>query len=101
MSSRAWLARGLWNCEEGALELSHQRLHFVTTSGDVRLDVDVAECWIAFPVGSARTGLRVRTPSADLRFWFSNPYLGLGALGGLGSARAVASEWRMALEDMG
>ena len=99
--SRAWLARGLWNCEEGTLELSGGRMGFATTRGDVRLDVDVAECSISFPVGSARTGSRVQTPSAGLRFWFSNPYLGMGALGGLGSAQAVASEWRQAPEDMG
>ncbi len=101
MRSRAWLARGLWDCEQGTLELSGRKLRFITTSCDVRLDVDVAECSTAFPVGSARTGLRVRTPTAVFRFWFSNPYLGLGALGGFGSARAVASEWRQALEDIG
>jgi hypothetical protein len=76
-------------------------MRFATTSGEIRFDADVAQCSISFPVGSARTGLRVRTPSADLRFWFSNPYLGIGALGGFGSARAVASKWRQALEDMG
>lgn len=101
MRSRAWLARGLWNCDEGTLELSDRRMRFAATSGEIRFDADVAECSISFPVGSARTGLRVQTPLEDLRFWFSNPYLGIGALGGLGSSRAVANKWRQALEDIG
>jgi hypothetical protein len=97
LRSRAWLAPGAWDCEQGARELTDRTLRFVTTSGHIRVDLDVAECSFAFPLGSARTGLRVRTPSAVFRFWFSNPYLGLCALGGFGRAQAVANEWRRAL----
>jgi hypothetical protein len=99
--SRAWLGRGIWDCDEGFLELSNGRLRFVTTAGDVRLDADATECAASFPRGSARTGLRVRTASAVYRIWFSNPYFGLGGFAGLGSARSVAIEWRDALKRHG
>jgi hypothetical protein len=98
LCSRAWLARGFWDCDQGLLELSNRRLRFVTKSGEVRLDVDVAECSTAFETGTSRTGLRVETASEIYRFWFSNPYLGLGAL--TGSARATGGEWVDALSRM-
>jgi hypothetical protein len=100
LRSRAWLARGPFDCEQGTLELSDGRLRFVTTTGEDRLDVDVSDCEVGFPMGSARTGLKVRTSATALRFWFSNPYLGIGGLGGFGSARAVATEWRNTLREV-
>jgi hypothetical protein len=95
------LARGFWDCDQGLLELSNRRLRFVTKSGEVRLDVNVAECSTAFQTGASRSGLKVETASEVYRFWFSNPYLGLGALTGLGSARAIGGEWVDALSRMG
>jgi hypothetical protein len=44
LRTRAWLAHGSWNCDQGFLELSNRRLRFVTDSGEVQLDVDVKEC---------------------------------------------------------
>ncbi len=92
LRSRAWLACGIWDCDQGLLELSNRRLRFVTESGEVRLDVDLTQCSVRLR-RPARTGLTVKTPSSIYRFWFSNPYLGLGAFTGAGPARATVREW--------
>jgi len=96
LRTRAWLTRGFWNCDQGLLELSNRRLRFVTDSGEVRLDVDVRECSTAISTGS-RTGLSVETTSDTCRFWFSNPYLGLGVSPGRRAAHATSREWLEAL----
>jgi hypothetical protein len=100
LCSRAWLARGIWDCDQGLLELSNRRLRFVTESGEVRLDVDLTQCSVRLPRAS-RTGLTVKTPSSVYRFWFSNPYLGLGAFTGAGPTRAIAREWLDAVSRVG